>query len=107
VATAPLVFLPLPGEGLVDDHKPPPLPHRQSRALWAQAEGGGTLSKLRHHPRHPILAHMRVDLRRRQVHVPKQRLDVHELGAGFEEAGCIGMPELMRRDLLVEARAIE
>jgi hypothetical protein len=59
------------------------------------------------HPRHPILTDMRVDQRRRQVHVPEQRLDVHELGAGLEEPGRIGVPELVRRDFLVEARAIE
>lgn len=40
----------------------------------------------RHHPRHPVLAHMRVDLRRRQVHVPEERLDIHELGARFEHS---------------------
>jgi hypothetical protein len=34
-------------------------------------------------------------------------MDVHELGAGFEDPGCIGMPELVGRDLLVESRAIE
>jgi hypothetical protein len=48
------------------------------------------------HPRHPILAHMRVDLRGRQVHMPEQHPDVHELGAGLQEPGCIGMPELIR-----------
>jgi hypothetical protein len=46
---------------------------------------------------------MRVDLRGRQVHVPEQGLDVHELGAGPQEPNRVGMPELMRRDLLVDA----
>jgi hypothetical protein len=35
---------------------------------------------------------MRVDLRGRQVHVPQQYLDVHELGAGLQEPGRIGVP---------------
>jgi hypothetical protein len=48
---------------------------------------------------------MRVDLGSRQVHVPQQHLDVHELGAGPQEPSRVGMPELMRRDLLVDATA--
>ena len=40
--------------------------------------------KPRHHPRHSVLVHMRIDLRGRQVHVPEQRLDIHELSASLQ-----------------------
>jgi hypothetical protein len=54
-------------------------------------------------PRHPVLAHMRVDLRGRQVHMPQEHLDIHELGAGLQESSCVGMAELMGGDLLIDA----
>jgi hypothetical protein len=50
---------------------------------------------------------MRVNLRGGQVHVPEQGLDVHELGAGLQEPGRVGMPKLMRRDLLVDASPLD
>ena len=34
-------------------------------------------------------------------------MDVHGLGAALEEPRRVGVPELVGRDLLVEARAIE
>ena len=37
--------------------------------------------------------------------MPEQRLDVHELGAGLQEPGGVGVAELVRRDFLVDAGA--
>jgi hypothetical protein len=34
---------------------------------------------------HSVLADMRIELRRRQVYMPQQHLDVHKLGAGPQE----------------------
>jgi hypothetical protein len=47
---------------------------------------------------------MRVDLGSRQVHMPEQHLDTHELGTRLQEPGCVGVPELMGRYLASSAR---
>jgi hypothetical protein len=35
--------------------------------------------------------------------MPQQHLDVDELGAGLQQPGRVGVAELMRRDLLLDA----
>ena len=36
--------------------------------------------------------------------MPQQRLDVHQLSTGVEQVGGVGMPQLVRADLLFDAR---
>ena len=75
-------------------------PRARLRQAWANAAGStprfrafiAHFSKPRHHPRHTILTDVGVDLRGREIHVPEQRLDVHELGAGLEQPGGVGVP---------------
>jgi hypothetical protein len=35
--------------------------------------------------------------------MPQQHLDIHQLGPRLQKPSRVGMPELMRRDLLVDA----
>ena len=53
-------------------------------------------SQLVHHRRHPVLIDMGVNLRRRQVHMPQQGPNVHQLGPGVEPVGGVGVAQLVR-----------
>lgn len=39
--------------------------------------------------------------------MPEQRLNVHELGAGLKQPRRVGVPELVRRDLLIDAGPLD
>lgn len=50
---------------------------------------------------------MRIELRGRQIGMAQQRLDVEQIGPGFEQASAVGVPQFVRGDALVDLRLLD
>lgn len=62
---------------------------------------------IRHQLTQPFLPGMRVNLRRRNAFVPEQRLDVDQLHILFQQPRGVGVPELVRRDFLLNSGLVD
>lgn len=60
-----------------------------------------------HRRRQTRVADMRIELRGRQIGMAQQRLDVEQIGPGFEQAGAVGVPQFVRGDTLVDLRLLD
>ena len=52
-----------------------------------------------HHPLHPLLPDVGVNLGGGDGLMAEQRLDIHQFGPGVEQVGGVSMPQLVRADL--------